>query len=88
MQPQSQHHEATNPAHYERQEYHNSRVMIGVSHILRMAGSLSPLLILEFVKEPNQAHRWIKAASIITTGLNETLWACRVGKSNPEERHR
>lgn len=64
MQQPSPHHETTNPVHYERLEYHHSRVMIGVSHILRMAGSLSPLLILEFVKEPNQAHRWIKAGRL------------------------
>jgi hypothetical protein len=71
-----------------RQEYHHSNVMMGVSHFLKLAGSLSPLLILEFVKEPTRAHRWIRIASIATAGLNETLWACRVGKSGPEERHR
>jgi hypothetical protein len=88
MQQQYQPHEATNPARSERQEYHHSNVMMGVSHFLKLAGSLSPLLILEFVKEPTRAHRWIRIASIATTGLNETLWSCRVGRSNPEERHR
>ncbi len=88
MQQQSQHHEAMNPAHYERQEYHHSNVMMGVSHFLKLAGSLSPLLILEFVKEPTRAHRWIRIASIATAGLNETLWSCRVGRSREEERHR
>jgi len=88
MPQQYPHHEATNPAHSERQEYHNSRVMIGVTHALRTLGSLSPLIILEFVKEPDRASRWIKGASIVTTGLNEALWACRVGKSREEKRHR
>jgi hypothetical protein len=76
------------PYQRERQEYHNSHVMIGVTHALRTLGSLSPLIILEFVKEPNRASRWIKGASILTTGVNEILWSCRVGKSSPEERHR
>jgi len=88
MQQQSQHHEATNPARYERQEYHHSNVMVGVSHFLKLAGALSPLLILEFVKEPTKANRWIRIASITTAGLNETLWACRVDRSRGEERHR
>ena len=71
----------------QRQEFHNSNVTAGVSHFLKLAGSLSPLLILEFVKEPTKAHRWIRIASIATTGLNETLWACRVNRSR-EEQHR
>jgi hypothetical protein len=70
-----------------RQEYHHSNVMVGVSHFLKLAGALSPLLILEFVKEPAKANRWIRIASITTAGLGETLWACRVGRSSPEERH-
>jgi hypothetical protein len=88
MQQQSQSHEATSHAHCERQEYHHSNVMVGVSHFLKLAGALSPLLILEFVKEPTKANRWIRIASITTAGLGETLWACRVGRSREEERHR
>ena len=72
----------------ERQEFHHSNVAIGVSHALKLVGSLSPLLILEFVKEPTKAHRWIRIAAVTTTGLNETLWACRVNRSRDQERHR
>jgi hypothetical protein len=71
----------------EHQEFHHSNVMVGVSHFLKLTGSLSPLLILEFVKEPTRANRWIRIASIATAGLNETLWACRVRKSGTEERY-
>lgn len=71
-----------------RQEYHRSNVAIGVSHALKMAGALSPLIILEFVKEPTRAHRFIRIASIATAGLNETLWACRVGRSREQEHRR
>lgn len=71
-----------------RQEFHHSNVTMGVSHMLKLAGALSPLLILEFVKEPTKAHRWIRIASITSAGLNETLWAMRVSKSREEQRHR
>ena len=63
-QPQRQDSEYRD-AQRPRQEYHNPSVAIGVvSHALKLAGSLSPLLILEFVKEPTKAHRWIRIASI------------------------
>jgi hypothetical protein len=88
MQAQSQHPENQQPEHSERQPYHRSTVMMGVSHFLKLAGALSPLLILEFVKEPTRAHRWIRIASITTAGLNETLWSCRVGRSREEEQRR
>ncbi len=89
MQQQYQSQDRQAPERSDQQEYRNSSVAMGVvSHALKLAGSLSPLLILEFVKEPTKAHRWIRIASIATTGLNETLWACRVNKSRGEERHR
>jgi hypothetical protein len=71
-----------------RSEFHRSNVAVGVSHFLKLAGALSPLLILEFVKEPTKANRWIRIASIATAGLNETLWACRVNRSREGQRHR
>jgi hypothetical protein len=61
---------------------------MGATHLSKMAGSLSPLLILEFVKEPTKAHRWIRIASIAPAGLNETLWSMRVSKSRGEEQRR
>jgi hypothetical protein len=85
---QSQNRDAPSHARPERQEFHRSNTAMGISHILKLAGSLSPLLILEFVKEPTKAHRWIRIAAIATTGLNETLWACRVGRSREEQHHR
>lgn len=80
-------HENLPPAR-SRQEFHHSNVTMGVSHLLKLAGALSPLLILEFVKEPTKAHRWIRIASIGTAGLNETLWAMRVNKSREGQHHR
>ena len=71
-----------------RQEFHHSNTFMGVSHMLKLAGALSPLIILEFVKEPTKAHRWIRIASIATAGLNETLWAMRVNRSRDQEQRR
>jgi hypothetical protein len=72
----------------QRQEFHHSNVMLGASHLLKLAAALSPLLILEFVKEPTKAHRWIRIASIAAAGLNETLWAMRVQRRHDNEHNR
>jgi len=89
MLPQRKLQENQQPEQPERQEFRNSHVALGVAtHLIRTAGALSPFLILEFVKEPTRAHRWIKIASIATAGLNETLWATRVHRSSQENRHR
>lgn len=89
MQQQSQHHENPAPEQSERQEFHNSHVAIGVAtHLIRTAGALLPFAILEFEKNPTRATRLIKMGSILTAGLNETLWALKVGKSREREHHR
>jgi antirestriction protein ArdC len=88
MRQQYRSQDSQQPAHSERQEYHRSNVAIGVSHILKLAGALSPLVILEFVKEPTKAHRYIRMASIATPAVTETLWTTRARRSNTEERHR
>lgn len=80
--------ERSGESDHPRHEFHRSNVTMGVSHVLKLAGALSPLLILEFVKEPSKAHRWIRIASITTTGLNETLWAMRVQRRTQEQRYR
>ena len=88
MQQQYQRQESPQPARSDRQEFHHSNVTVGISHMLKLAGALSPLVILEFVKEPTKAHRWIRISSIVAAGLNETLWAMRVNRSREEQRRR
>jgi hypothetical protein len=56
--------------------------------VVKMAGILSPLLILELVKEPVKASRWIRIASVATAGITETLWQTKARRSSPDERHR
>jgi len=73
----------------ERQAYRHSSVAFGVStHLIRLAGALSPLLILEFVKESLKATRWIRIASITAAGVNETLWATRMQRRSENELQR
>jgi hypothetical protein len=88
MPQQSQHQEVTNPAP-SRQEFHNSNSSIGaITHLVKMAGILSPLVIGELVKDADKRWRYIRIASVLTAGLTETLWATRVRRSREEERHR
>jgi hypothetical protein len=65
-------------------EVSHDRVLSGRCSV---RGTLS-LLILEFVKEANKEHRWIRIASITAAGLNETLWALPVQRRSEEQRHR
>jgi hypothetical protein len=58
------------------------------THLLWLAGALSPLAILEFVKEPTKATRWIRIASITAAGVNETLWAAREAQRREEHMQR
>jgi hypothetical protein len=86
LPPQHQPQENRQSQQAERQEFRNSHVTLGVAtHLIKTAGALSPLIILEFVKEPTRAHRWIKIASIASAGINEALWASRIGRSRTDE---
>jgi hypothetical protein len=67
---------------------HDSVAFAVITHAIRMAVSLSPLVILELVPEPMRARRFIQGAVILGTGINETLWAAKVAKSKEQERHR
>jgi len=88
MQQPYSYQESQQPERSARQEFHRSNIAMGVAHVVKMAGTLSPLLILEFVKDPTRAHRWIRIAAVATAGLTEMCWATRARRSNPEERRR
>ena len=74
------------PAHRDRP--HDSVAFAVITHAIRMAVSLSPLVILELVPEPMRARRFIQGAAILGTGINETLWAAKVAKSREGHRER
>lgn len=86
QQYQPQENQQSSSAHRDRP--HDSVAFAVVTHAIRMAVSLSPLVILELVPEPMRARRFIQGAAILGTGVNETLWAAKVAKSREQERHR
>jgi len=49
-----------------------------------MAGILSPLVIGELVKDPDQRWRWIRIASIATALTAEGFYAHRVRKQREQ----
>ena len=72
-------------ARYARQPFHHPRTSLGATgHWIRMAGILSPLLIGEFVKDPDRRWRWIRIASVATAAVSEALWTHRIHKDREE----
>lgn len=67
---------------------HDSVTFAVITHAIRMAVSLSPLVILELVPDQMRARRFIQGAAILGTGINETLWAAKVARSKEVQRHR
>lgn len=55
-----------------------------VAYMLKTAASLSPLLVYEFVKDPQRQRRWARIAIITSAGLQQTLWAMRVRQRERE----
>jgi len=67
---------------------HPSVAFAVLTHAVKMAVSLAPLVMLEKVQNPTPAHRLIKSLSIVGTGTNEIHWAAKVAWSREERRHR
>jgi hypothetical protein len=94
MRQQYQQHDSQQRDHSERQEFRNSHVALGAiictvaPHLIRTGVALAPFFILDRVKDPTRANQLIKMTSLGAAGLNETLWALRVGTSREAQRHR
>jgi hypothetical protein len=68
-----------------RQSFRHPRTSIGATgHWLKTLGILSPLVIGEFVKDPEQKWRLIRIASVTTALLSEALWTHRIHKERQE----
>jgi hypothetical protein len=66
---------------YSRQAFHQPRTSVGAAgHWVKTAGILSPLLIHEMIKDPEQRWRWIRIGSVATAVLSEILWTNRIHK--------
>jgi hypothetical protein len=74
-------------APYSRQPMHAPHTSISAAgHWLKTAGILTPLLIGEFVKDPEQRWRFTRIAVIATAALAQGLYVHRIHKER-EERH-
>jgi hypothetical protein len=70
---------ATAHTPYERQAFHNPHSAISpVGHFAKQAGILSPLMIAEFVKDPEKQLRYTRIALILVTVLSEALWTRKI----------
>jgi hypothetical protein len=88
--PQASHYHATNngqlPSH---QPYYKPHTSLGATgHWIKTAGILAPLVIGEFVKDPDQRWRFIRIASVATALLSEGMYTHRIRKEREEARQR
>jgi hypothetical protein len=68
-----------------RQAFHNPHTSVGsAGHWIKTVGILSPLLIGEMIKDPEQRWRWIRIASVTTALLSQALWTNRIQKEREE----
>jgi hypothetical protein len=62
--------------------------MGATGHWVKTAGILAPLVIGEFVKDPDQRWRYIRMASVATALLSEALWTTKIRKERDHARER
>jgi hypothetical protein len=72
-----------------RQPYHKPHTSLGATgHWVKTAGILAPLVIGEFVKDPDQRWRFIRMAAVATALVSEGLYTHRIRKEREEARER
>jgi hypothetical protein len=71
----------------ERLAFRQSHTWISpAAHWLKTAGILSPLLIHEFVKDPEQRWRYTRIALVATAALAQGLYAQRIHREREARR--
>jgi len=81
---QGAHHHA---ASHCKQAYHRPHTALGATgHWIREAGILAPLIISEFVKDPQRQWRYIRMASIATALLSQGMWTTKIHKEREATR--
>jgi hypothetical protein len=76
-------------AHATKQAFHKPHSSMGATgHWVKTAGILAPLVIGEFVKDPDQRWRYIRMASVATALLSEALWTTKIRKERDHARER
>ena len=86
MQRTFQQHLTYQAAPSSRQPYHHPHTCISpVAHLLKQAAVLSPLLIAEFVEDPERRWRYTRITLVLATVLSEVLWTAKI---HNERKHR
>jgi hypothetical protein len=69
------------------QAFHKPRTALSATgHWLKTLGVLSPLVIGEFVKDPERRWRYTRIAVIATAALTQGLYAQRLQKEREERK--
>jgi hypothetical protein len=73
--------------HASRQPYHNPHTSLGATgHWIKTAGILAPLVIGEFIKDPEQKWRYVRIASVATALVSEAMWTHKIRKEREAAR--
>ena len=73
--------------HAARQPFHKPHTSLGATgHWVKTAGILAPLLIGEFIKDPEQKWRYVRIASVATALVSEAMWTHKIRKEREEVR--
>ena len=63
----------------QHQAFHKSHTSLGAAgHWIRTAGLLAPLVIGEFIKDPDKKWRMVRIASVATALISEGLYTNKV----------
>ena len=84
QEPRQDEHERLREHH---RAFSRSHVQMG-AHWLKTAGILAPLVIHEFVKDPDKKWRYIRLASVATALVSEGMWQHRLQRERDDCRER
>lgn len=69
----------------QRCAFHKPHTSLGATgHWVRTAGILTPLVIGEFIKDPEQKWRMIRIASLATALVSEGMWTHKIRNERKE----
>jgi hypothetical protein len=78
---------STPPARYRGQAFHKPHTALGATgQWLKTLGMLSPLVIGEFVKDPERRWRYTRMAVVATAALSQGLYAQHIQKEREERK--
>jgi hypothetical protein len=71
--------------HSQRCAFHKPHTSLGATgHWVRTAGILAPLVIGEFIKDPEQKWRAVRIASVATALVSEGMWTHKIRNERKE----